>query len=82
MRNVFIPFCKILTNRYHLNLLMIVTLIYHIYIEYELYNLEYHENMGFLYDHQFIHGTMGKWRDHYTFIKVFRRIDNLLYAKL
>ena len=33
--------CKSSTNRYHFNILRIITFIYHMYIEYELYNLAY-----------------------------------------
>ena len=66
MRKIFIPVCKYLTGRYNLNILRIITLIYHIYIEYELYNLEYNNTPVFLYKHQFISATMGKWYDQCT----------------
>ena len=36
-----ISLCKNSTDRYHLNILMIITIIYHIYIKCEFYNLEY-----------------------------------------
>ena len=35
IRKIFIPLCKNSTNRYHLNILRIITPIYHMYIEYE-----------------------------------------------
>ena len=37
----FIQFCKKSTERYHLYISKIITPIYHIYIEYGLYNLAY-----------------------------------------
>ena len=37
----FIPLCKRSPVIYYLNLLRIITLVYHMYIEYGLYNLEY-----------------------------------------
>ena len=42
-----IPLCKNPTNIYHLNLFRIVEIIYHLYIKYELYNLEYNKYTGF-----------------------------------
>ena len=52
------------------------------YIDYELYNLAKNKNTGFVYEHQFINATMGKWEDHYTFIKIFRNRGNRVYVKL
>ena len=72
MRKTFIPLCKKSTDRYHFNILRIITLIYHMYIEYELYNLAENITPGFLYEHKFIIASMGKFDDHYTFIKIFR----------
>ena len=43
------------TDRYYyFNILKIITLIYHMYIDYELYNLANNKNTGFLQKHQFI----------------------------
>ena len=66
MVEIFIPLCKNSTNRYPLNILTIITLIYHMYIEYKLYNLSFNKTPVFLYDQQFISATMGNWDDHYT----------------
>ena len=41
IRKILIPLCKKSTYRYHLNILRIVSIVYHIYIECELYNLAY-----------------------------------------
>ena len=42
MKNILIPLCKNTSDRYHFfNILRIIAIVYHIYIECELYNLEY-----------------------------------------
>ena len=76
MRFFIIPLCKKSTDRYHLNILRIIPLIYHMFIEYELYNLTYNKNTGFLYKYRFINSTMGRWDDQYTFITIFRNRGN------
>ena len=40
-RNILIPLCKNYTEIYHFNILRIITIIDHIYIECELYNMAY-----------------------------------------
>ena len=66
MRKIFITLCKNSTDKYHLNILKIIALIYHIYTEYEFYNLAYNNNPFSFYEHQLITATMGKWDDQYT----------------
>ena len=41
MRQILIPLCKNPTDIYHLNILRIIKIIYHLYIGCEFYNLEY-----------------------------------------
>ena len=42
MKNILIPLCKNTSDRYHFfNILRIIAIVYHIYIESELYNLAY-----------------------------------------
>ena len=76
MRKQFIPLCKKSPNRYYFNVLSIITLFYHLYIEYEIYYLEYNKSKVFINDILFMQGTMGKWEDHYTFLKIIRRRGN------
>ena len=38
---MLIPFCKNSNERYHLNLMMIISILYNIYIESEVYKLPY-----------------------------------------
>ena len=75
MRTFFIPLSKQSHNIYYLNLLRIITLVYHMYIEYELYNLAYIKHTGFICESQFIEGTMSKWDYHYILVKIIRIQD-------
>ena len=38
MTKILIPLCKNYTDRYHLNILRIIAIVYHIYIEFEFYS--------------------------------------------
>ena len=71
MRNIFILLCKKSPDRHYFNLSIIITLVYHMYIEHELHNLAYKKN-GFLYESQFIQGTIREWYEHDTLVKYFR----------
>ena len=56
-RKILILLCKNSTDRYHLNILRIITIIYHIYIECESYNLAYKKP-------KLLRLTGFKWDDH------------------
>ena len=47
MRKKSIPLCKNPIDRYYLNIFRIIKLIYHMSIEYELYNLAYNKTQIF-----------------------------------
>ena len=66
-----IPLCKNSTDRYHLNILRIIVIIYHIYIEYELYNLSYTKIYNIVVEQEFICSTIRKWDDHDSYTKIF-----------
>ena len=66
MIKMLIPLCVKSTDIYHLNILMIIEIIYHIYIEWELNNLAYNKNTGVIYGHEFIRSEMGERDDHDT----------------
>ena len=63
-------------DRYCFNTLMIMTLFYNLYIEYKMYNLAYSKNKGYPNDSLCIQRTMGRWDNHYTFLKIIRRRGN------
>ena len=46
MRTLFIPLCHNSHDRYSYNILIIITLLYHLYIQYEMYNLKYNKGEG------------------------------------
>ena len=82
MRKILIPLCIKSHDRYYFNILRIITIFYHLYIEHEIYNLAYNKNKGFLNDILFIKVTMGKRDGYYTLLKIIRRRGNQLYVKL
>ena len=63
LRKLFIPLCLNSPDRHSFNLLRIITLLYNIYIEYEIYNLSYNTGEDILYGGLFVYGTMCRW-DH------------------
>ena len=67
MKQLLIPLFEYSTDRYHLNILIIINIIYKIYIECELYYLAY--TICFFVEQDFINSTIGKWKDHYSFTK-------------
>ena len=58
-------------------MLRIITLLYHLYIEYEMYHMEYNKIKNNLTENIFIGGKMSKWDDNGTFriIKGNKNID-------
>ena len=71
MRKMLILLCKIFTDRYHLNILRIIAIIYHIYIGCELYNLAYGNKMGGVYEQELVRSKKGKWKDRDYFTRDF-----------
>ena len=66
---MLIPLCKNNNERYHFNILRIINIIYHIYIESEFYQLAYgtvHNYYPLVY---FSNKKMVKWKDHDYFIR-------------
>ena len=61
------------TDIYSFNILIIITLLYHMYIEYEIYNFSYNKRKIILNKNLFIKGTMDKWDDDVTPLKIVRR---------
>ena len=63
LSTLYITLCSKAPGRYSFNLLIIITLFYLIYIEYETYKLSYNTRQNILYDSLFKYVTMGKWDD-------------------
>ena len=63
LSTLYINLCSKAPGRYSFNLLIIITLFYLIYIEYETYKLSYNTRQNILYDSLFKYVTMGKWDD-------------------
>ena len=69
MRKILIPLCKNSTDRYHLNILRIISIVYHLYSECEWYKFAFINKPGWLYEQEFWDSTMGKWKDHGYFTR-------------
>ena len=74
MTKILISLCKQSTDIYNFNILRIITIIYHIYIECELYNLVYKKPSYFV-ELELINSTMGHCKDQYSF----KRKVNIIY---
>ena len=68
----FIFLCENSTGIYHYKILRIITQIYHMDIDDALYNLVYNKTSSFLYEHQLLSATIGKWDDNYKSTSIFR----------
>ena len=82
LSTILIPLCLKSTGRYSFNMLSIIKMFYHMYIEYEMYNFAYNTRKNNLYGSLFIYGTMGKWDDGVTFLEILRNLGHWLYVKL
>ena len=58
-----IPLCIVSHDIYCFNILRTITLLYHMYIEYEIYHMAYNKMINRLTDHIFIKPTMSMWHD-------------------
>ena len=61
-------------DRYYFNILRIITLLFHLYIEYKLYEWSYEKNVGHINETRFIENTMGKCNDPNTFDEKMRKM--------
>ena len=58
LMKLFIPLCLESPDRYYFNILRVITLFYHMYLEYEIYNLTQRK---IVYKSILIYRTMDKW---------------------
>ena len=66
LRRLLIPLFLDLHDRYYLNILRMITLFYHLYIDHERYSMEYFKNVSIFHDTLFIRNTRSKWYDDIT----------------
>ena len=76
LRTLFVSLCLKSNDRYSFNILRIITLFYHLYIEYEIYNLAYNTRKIILYVSLFIDGAMGKSGGVVTFLGFLRAVGH------
>ena len=67
LMTLFIPLRHDSHDRYYLNLFRIITILYHLYIYYEIDHMAYNIIINRLTENMFIEGTMRKWHDDDTF---------------
>ena len=65
---------------YYFNLLSIITLFYHMYIEYEIHDLAYNTK-NVLHENLFLNETMCKWDGVVIFTEFLRNMGYWLYVK-
>ena len=70
LRRLLIPLFLDLHDRYYFNILRMITLFYHLYIEHKIYAMEYLKNISILHDTLFIQNKMSKWDDDSTWEKI------------
>ena len=69
---LFIPLCLKSHERYYFNMLRMIKLLYHMYIEHEIYHIVYNKVQNCLNEYQFIEGTMSEWDGYITFSNILR----------
>ena len=60
LRTILIPLCLESHDRYYFNILRMITLLYHLYIEHEIYDISQIKNKNHLNDNLFIKYTIIK----------------------
>ena len=76
LRTLFITLCLESHDRYYFDILRMIKLFYHLYIENEIYAMSYKKQRRILNDSLFIQNGMRKW-DYY--IKWYERLINMGY---
>ena len=69
MKKIFIPLCKNTSERYYFNIMIFITIIYHIYIEIESYQLAYRRSQNWIFHVKISNKTMGKWKYNDSFTR-------------
>ena len=70
LRKLFIPLCLESHDRYCFNILRIITLLYHFYIEHETFHTAYNKIRYHLNYNIFIEGKMINWDDYITYSEI------------
>ena len=66
LRTLFVPLCLESHDKYYFNILRMVNLFYHLYVEHEIYDTAYNKRINRMNDHLFIQNTTSKWDDDST----------------
>ena len=63
LRTLFIPLCLKSHDRNYLNILRMITILNHLYVEHEIYAVAYNKKRNRPNDHLFLQNTISKWDD-------------------
>ena len=74
--SLFISLCIKSLDRDSFNILGIVTLLYQMYIDYEIFNLAYNTSKNILYNRQFVNRKMGKWDGKFSLLEILRSLGH------
>ena len=67
LRRIFINLCLESHGRYYFNILKMITLLYNLHIEHEIYDMLYNKKINHFNDRLFIQNTISKWDYFITF---------------
>ena len=70
-----VPLCLESHDIYYFNILRMITLLYNLYIEHEIYDISYHKRRNFLNANLFIENIMSQWNDSITFDEEIRKME-------
>ena len=70
LRTLFITLCFKSHNKYCFNILIIIALLHHLYIDYEIYHMTYKKQRNHLTENIYIEVTISKCCDGDTFVKI------------
>ena len=63
LRKILITLCLESHERYYSNILRMITICYHLYVDHEIYAMAYNKKRNCLNDHIFIKNKTSKWDD-------------------
>ena len=63
LSKIFTPLCLKSHDGYYFNILRMITICYHLYVENSIYSMAYNKKKDHLYEHLLLKNKMSKWCD-------------------
>ena len=76
LRTLFVNFFLESHGRYYFNILRMITILYNLYIDYEIYHMAYNKKINRLNENLFLEETMSKWDVYITFSGILSNIGH------